>query len=328
MIENKLKKKLPHETSILLVLIGIAIVFELVSWVVRDRTFLFNFNRMFLMVLQISIIGIIAVGVTQVIITTGIDLSSGSVLAFTAVVCAAFAQSATASNAFYPSLLDLSPVIPILIGLSLGILCGLLNGILVAKTAIPPFIATLGMMLMARGGAQWFTNGEPVNELSESFLAIGDGYNPLIIFLVTVAIFHFIMNKTKYGRYIYAIGGNINAAWVSGIPVNKYLIAVYTIAGGLSGLAGVVITSRVGAGQSGMGLAYELDAIAAAVIGGTSLMGGVGRITGTLIGACMLGLIKSGFTFLGVNSYAQEVVKGIIIIVAVILDMRKNKSKK
>ena len=155
---NKLKQKigfekLPSEVSILLILIGIGFLFEIVAQIMRDQTFLFNFHRVRLMILQVSVIGIIAVGVTQVIITTGIDLSSGSVLAFTAVVCAIFAQTSTANIIYYKNLTDFPAIIPFMMGLSVGIACGFINGYLVAKTSIPPFIATLGMMLMARGGS-------------------------------------------------------------------------------------------------------------------------------------------------------------------------------
>ncbi len=150
---------------------------------------------------------------------------------------------------------------------------------------------------------------------------------PVIIFFVIAAVFHIALKHTRYGKYVYAIGGNMTSAKVSGINVNKYLVIVYTIAGALSGLAGVVLAARVSSGQSSMGMSYELDAIAAAVIGGSSLMGGVGRITGTLIGAMILGLIKSGFTFVGVDAYVQDIIKGIIIVAAVTIDMRRNRKK-
>ncbi|STS80866.1 inositol transport system permease protein [Klebsiella pneumoniae] len=157
--------------------------------------------------------------------------------------------------------------------------------------------------------AQYYTQGNPISFLSDSFTAIGQGAMPVIIFFVIAAVFHIALKHTRYGKYVYAIGGNMTSAKVSGINVNKYLVIVYTIAGALSGLAGVVLAARVSSGQSSMGMSYELDAIAAAVIGGSSLMGGVGRITGTLIGAMILGLIKSGFTFVGVDAYVQDIIK-------------------
>jgi inositol transport system permease protein len=209
-----------------------------------------------------------------------------------------------------------------------GGLTGLVNGSLIVKSKIPPFIVTLGMMVSARGLARYYTQGQPISMLTDSYTAIGGGANPVIIFLAAVAIFHVVMRYTRYGKCLYAIGGNTQAARVSGINVGKNLIIVYTIAGVLSGLAGVVVSARAQTGQSGMGMSYELDAIAAAVIGGTSLSGGLGKVTGTLIGALILGVISSGFTFLGIDSYIQEIVKGIIIVAAVVVDQyRKNKKR-
>ncbi|WP_158783473.1 ABC transporter permease [Pantoea sp. BAV 3049] len=325
---SNLKSKLPKDTGIFIVMVGIALIFEAFGWYVRDQSFLMNPNRLVLIILQVAIIGIIAVGVTQVIITTGIDLSSGSVIALTAVVSASLAQTSDSLTPMYPSLVNLPAVVPIAAGIAVGFVCGVVNGVLITRTGIPPFIATLGMMVSARGLAQYYTQGNPISFLSDSFTSMGQGAMPVIIFLVVAVIFHIALKHTRYGKYIYAIGGNMTSAKVSGINVNKYLIIVYTIAGGLSGLAGVVLAARVSSGQSSMGLSYELDAIAAAVIGGSSLMGGVGRITGTLIGAVILGLIKSGFTFVGVDAYVQDIIKGIIIVAAVSVDMYRNRKKR
>ncbi|HBV3339684.1 ABC transporter permease (plasmid) [Klebsiella pneumoniae] len=324
---QSLRRSLPKDTGIFVVMILIALVFECAGWYLRDQSFLLNTNRLLLIVLQVAIIGIIAVGVTQVIITSGIDLSSGSLIALTAVIAASLAQTSDSISPVYPSLVDLPAIIPIAAGIGVGIICGFINGMLITRTGIPPFIATLGMMVSARGLAQYYTQGNPVSFLSDSFTAIGQGAMPVIIFLLVAFVFHIALRSTRYGKYIYAIGGNIVSAQVSGINVSKYLVLVYTIAGGLSGLAGVVLAARVSSGQSSMGMSYELDAIAAAVIGGSSLMGGVGRITGTLIGACILGLIKSGFTFIGIDAYIQDIIKGIIIISAVSVDMYRNKKK-
>ncbi|ROR11627.1 ABC transporter permease [Erwinia sp. JUb26] len=325
---SNLKSKMPKDTGIFVVMVGIALIFEAFGWYVRDQSFLMNPNRLVLIVLQVAIIGIIAVGVTQVIITTGIDLSSGSVIALTAVVAASLAQTSESLSPMFPSLVDMPAAIPIGAGIGVGLICGIVNGVLITKTGIPPFIATLGMMVSARGLAQYYTQGNPISFLSDGFTAIGQGAMPVIIFLVVAVIFHIALKHTRYGKYVYAIGGNMVSAKVSGINVNKYLIIVYTIAGGLSGLAGVVLAARVSSGQSSMGLSYELDAIAAAVIGGSSLMGGVGRITGTLIGAVILGLIKSGFTFVGVDAYVQDIIKGMIIVAAVSIDMYRNRKKR
>ncbi|CCG87636.1 simple sugar transport system permease protein [Erwinia piriflorinigrans CFBP 5888] len=323
-----LKSKLPKDTGIFLVMVGIALVFEAFGWYVRDQSFLMNPNRLVLIVLQVAIIGIIAVGVTQVIITTGIDLSSGSVIALAAVVAASLAQTSESLSPMFPSLVNMPAALPIGAGIGVGLICGIVNGVLITKTGIPPFIATLGMMVSARGLAQYYTQGNPISFLSDGFTAVGQGAMPVIIFLVVAVIFHIALKHTRYGKYVYAIGGNMVSAKVSGINVSKYLVIVYTVAGGLSGLAGVVLAARVSSGQSSMGLAYELDAIAAAVIGGSSLMGGVGRITGTLIGAIILGLIKSGFTFVGVDAYMQDIIKGMIIVAAVSIDMYRNRKKR
>ncbi|HHD7473806.1 TPA: ABC transporter permease [Klebsiella oxytoca] len=325
---QSLRHRLPKDTGIFIVMVLIALIFECAGWYLRDQSFLLNTNRLILIVLQVAIIGIIAVGVTQVIITSGIDLSSGSLIALTAVIAASLAQTSDSLSPVYPSLVDLPAIIPIAAGIGAGIICGFINGILITRTGIPPFIATLGMMVSARGLAQYYTQGNPVSFLSDSFTSIGQGAMPVVIFLLVAFVFHIALRSTRYGKYIYAIGGNIVSAQVSGINVKKYLVMVYTIAGGLAGLAGVVLAARVSSGQSSMGMSYELDAIAAAVIGGSSLMGGVGRITGTLIGACILGLIKSGFTFVGIDAYIQDIIKGVIIVSAVSVDMYRNKKKR
>ncbi|MGK9065627.1 ABC transporter permease [Stutzerimonas chloritidismutans] len=321
------RRRMPTEVSILLVLIGIGLIFEAFGWVVRDQSFLMNSQRLVLMILQVSIIGLLAIGVTQVIITTGIDLSSGSVLALSAMVAASLAQTSDFGRAVFPSLTDMPVWVPVMAGLGVGLLAGVINGSIIAITGIPPFIATLGMMVSARGLARYYTEGQPVSMLSESYTAIGSGAMPVIIFLVVAVVFHIALRYTKYGKYTYAIGGNMQAARISGINVKRHLVIVYSIAGLLAGLAGVVASARAATGQAGMGMSYELDAIAAAVIGGTSLAGGVGKITGTVIGALILGVMASGFTFLGVDAYLQDIIKGVIIVVAVVLDQYRNKKK-
>ncbi|MEH3022304.1 MAG: ABC transporter permease [Pseudomonas oryzihabitans] len=321
------RRRIPTELGILLVLLGIGLAFEAFGWVLRDQSFLMNSQRLVLMILQVSIIGLLAIAVTQVIITTGIDLSSGSVLALSAMVAASLAQTSDFGRAVFPSLTDLPVWVPVMAGLGVGLLAGAINGSIIAVTGIPPFIATLGMMVSARGLARYYTEGQPISMLSDSYTAIGSGAMPVIIFLVVAVIFHIALRYTKYGKYTYAIGGNMQAARISGINVKKHLIIVYSIAGLLAGLAGVVASARAATGQAGMGMSYELDAIAAAVIGGTSLAGGVGRITGTVIGALILGTMASGFTFLGVDAYVQDIIKGLIIVVAVVIDQYRNKRK-
>ena len=320
-------RKLPVEASIVFVLIGIALIFELLGWILRGQSFLGNPQRLLIIILQVSIVGLIAVGVTQVIITTGIDLSSGSVLALSAMIAASLSQESDYSRAVFPGLTDLPVVVPVAAGLAVGAIAGFCNGALVTFGRLPPFIATLGMMVTARGLARLYTHGEPISMLSDRFGDIGSGGHPVFIFLAVAAFFHIALRYTRYGKYTYAIGGNMQAARVSGIDVKRHLIIVYTVAGGLSGLAGIIMASRATSGQAGMGMSYELDAIAAAVIGGTSLSGGVGRITGTVVGTLILGVMMSGFTFLGVDAYIQDVVKGLIIIVAVMADQFRRRRR-
>jgi len=314
------RRRLPPELSILGVMIGMMLLFEVLGWIVVGQSFIANPLRLKIMILQESVIGIIAVGVTQIIIMGGIDLSSGSIVGMTAMIAASLAQTEGVSHAIYPSLTGLNPFFPVAAGLLTGLLAGAVNGSLIAWTKIPPFIATLGMMVSARGVADWYTNGQPIGNLEESYAAIGAGWWPVIIFLVVAAIFHVALRYTRYGKFTYAIGANPLAARVSGINVERHIIVVYTLAAGLSGLAGIVHTARAISGQAGVGVGFELDAIAAAVIGGTSLAGGVGRMTGTVIGTVILGILTSGFTFLNVDAHYQEIIKGAVIIAAVITD--------
>jgi inositol transport system permease protein len=265
---------------------------------------------------QISVNGIIAVGMTLVIITAGIDLSVGSIVALSAVMAASFAHPGE-----YPLF------IAILIGLLAGFACGVINGVLIAKKKLAPFIVTLGMMTAARGMALVYTNGRPVINLSDSYNQIGGSYFlgiplPVIIFLIVVLLGVFILHYTRFGRYVYAIGGNELAAKVSGINTDTILIVVYALAGALAGLAGIVLSSRVASASPALGQGYELDAIAAVVIGGTSLMGGVGTIAGTIVGALIIGVMNNGLDMMNVSSYWQQIVKGLIIVLAVLLDRK------
>ncbi|MYZ52834.1 ABC transporter permease [Malikia spinosa] len=327
-LPSPFKFKLPQEASIFLVLLGIGLLFEGLGWYVNGQSFLFNLDRLQIIILQMAVIGIIAIGVNLVIITSGIDLSSGSVVAAAAVVSASLAQVSDFPRAVFPALTDLPIIWPIIAGALTGLVIGCINGSLIAYTMIPPFIATLGTMVAARGFAKWFTGGMPVSMLTDDFAWIGSGANPVIIFLVLAVIFHVVLRHTRFGKFTYAIGANRQAAIVSGINVNRHLIWIYTIAGLLAGIAGTVTAARAISGQSGMGVMYELDAIAAVVIGGTSLVGGKGRITGTVIGVLILGVMTSGFTFIRIDAYYQEMVKGAIIVAAVVADQYRNKKKR
>jgi len=317
-------RRLSRDTGIFLVLVGIVVLFEALGWAVRGTSFLLNGQRLLVMVLQVAIIGLLAIGVTQVILTGGIDLSSGSVVALSAMIAASLAQTANA-RAVFPSLVDLPAAVPILAGIATGALAGFVNGHLIALTGIPPFIATLGMMVTARGFARYYTRGQPISMLSEGYTRIGEGSLPVVMFVLAAFVFHVLLRHTRYGRYTYAIGANPQAARVSGIQVDRHLALVYTVAGLLSGLGGVMTSARAASGQASMGMSYELDAIAASVIGGTSLSGGIGRISGTVIGTVILGVMTSGFTFIGFDAYIQDIVKGAVIVLAVVADRYRHR---
>jgi len=263
---------------------------------------------------QATIIAIVAVGMTFVIITAGIDLSVGSVLAFAGVVMASALHR------------GLPLPVAFMIGLGTGFFCGLVNGLLITVGRLPPFIATLGMMSVARGTALMFTEGRPISGFSEGFrsLAIGEMLRvptPVVIMVVVYTVAYFVLRRTKLGRYTYAIGGNEEAALLSGINVKLYKTMVYGLAGLLSGLAAILLTARLNSAQPIAGMNYELDAIAATVIGGTSLLGGEGTVVGTLIGALIMAVLRNGLNLLTVSSFFQQVVIGSVIIVAVLIDM-------
>ena len=321
------RRRLPAELTIFLVLIGISLTFEILGWILQGQSFLGNTQRLSIMILQVSVIGIIAIGVTQVIISDGIDLSSGSVVGATAMISMSLAQVGTFDRAVYPHLTDLPVIVPVAIGLLVGIVCGGINGVLIAYTRIPPFIATLGMMVTARGFAKWYTKGQPISFPTDSFAMIGKGLAPVLIFLAVAAVMHIVLRYTRYGKFTYAIGANRQAARVSGIDVERHTVKVYAVAGLLSALAGIVVASRGLTAQAGMGLSYELDAIAMAVIGGVSPSGGRGSILGTMIGMIIFGVIISGFTFLRLDAYYQEMLKGLIIVAAVVADVYRQRKR-
>ncbi|WP_446682133.1 ABC transporter permease [Ectobacillus funiculus] len=277
-----------------------------------------NINNIINVVRQIAFIGIVGMGMTMIIITTGIDLSPGSVIALVSVVAATFAHPGG------------SIIVPIILGMLIGAGTGFINGAISAKGKIPPFIATLGMMTAARGLSLLYTDGRPIGNLSDSFMFLGKGDIagipfPIFIFLLAGIVSHILLNQTRFGKYTYAIGGNEQAARICGIPVDRYKILIYTYAGLLTGIAGLMLTARISAGQPSLGVGYELDAIAAAVIGGTSLNGGIGTIPGTMIGALIIGVLNNGLDLMNVSSYWQQILKGAIIVAAVLLDSRKNK---
>lgn len=267
---------------------------------------------------QVAINALIAYGMTFVILTGGIDLSVGSILALSSALMAGMMVS------------GLDPILAVLIGCILGAIMGAVNGLLITKGKMAPFIATLATMTMFRGLTLVYTDGNPITGLGDNyaFQLFGRGYFlgipvPAITMLLAFAILWVILHKTPFGRKTYAIGGNEKAALISGIKVSRVKIMIYSLAGLLAALAGAILTSRLNSAQPTAGTSYELDAIAAVVLGGTSLSGGRGLIIGTLIGALIIGTLNNGLNLLGVSSFFQMVVKGIVIIIAVLIDRKK-----
>jgi inositol transport system permease protein len=265
---------------------------------------------------QISLNGILAVGVTYALLTGGVDLSLGSLVALAGVVAASFAHPG-----------DWPLVVPIVMGILCGTACGVANGTIIAYGRIAPFIVTLGMMTIARGAALVISNGRPVSNLGDTFTSLGGNVMgfpiPVLVLLGVAGESWLFLSRTRLGRYVYAVGGNEHAARAAGINVAGIKVLAYTVCGGFAGLAGVVLAARITTGQPNAGVAYELDAIAAAVIGGTSLSGGVGTIGGTLLGVLLMGVINNGLDLLNVSSYYQQIIKGLIIVGAVCLDKRQ-----
>ena len=270
---------------------------------------------------QASINGVLACGMMFVIIAGGIDLSAGSVVALSGVVAAYLAQ-----------MQGLPIFVPILGALGTGALIGLVNGFGAAYAELPPFIITLATMSIVRGAALILSGGSPVFGLQEQFegiagISIANVIPILVLYFLLIAVFSgFILNKTVFGRHVYAIGGNSITVKVSGINVKSMLLRVYIICGVFSGIAGLLIASRTMQGSPTVGVGYEMDAIAAVVIGGVSMSGGSGKWYGTIIGALLLALISNGLDILGVSSNFQQIIKGIIIAVAVYLDLRGKKT--
>lgn len=266
---------------------------------------------------QASINGILATGMMYVIISGGIDLSVGSIVALSGVIAASFAHPGE-----YPL------IVPIVLAIVTGALVGFLNGVGVAYGNIPPFIVTLGTMTIVRGIALIAANGQPVFNVTKEFEKLAGGFvfgvipNLVVYFIIITLILAFILTRTVFGRRVYAIGGNETAAQVSGINVERIKVAVYTLCGFLAGIAGILLASRIISGNPTSGQAYELDAIAAVIIGGVSMSGGAGKWYGTVIGALLIAVISNGLDILNVSSHFQLIIKGLIIIVAVLIDIK------
>ncbi|GFZ80649.1 sugar ABC transporter permease [Compostibacillus humi] len=297
------------KTPEMLTLIGffvLCIIFSVVSEEFLSLTNVSNIIR------QVSINGILAVGMTFVILTGGIDLSVGSVMALTGTIMAGMMIN-----------VGLPPFAAVLVGIILGAVIGYINGAFTAYARIPAIIVTLAMMEIARGAALLYTGGYPLSGLPASYSFIGQGYlfgvipMPAVIMIIVFVVAYIILNHLPLGRYIYAIGGNEEAVRLSGIKVKRIKASVYLISGITAGIAGAIMSSRLSSGQPMAGEGYELDAIAAVVLGGTSIAGGRGHIFGTLLGALLLGVLSNGLNLLGVSPYVQRVLKGAIIIGAI-----------
>jgi ribose transport system permease protein len=295
----------------------------------------FTVNNGMTIALQVTSIALLGIGATCVIITGGIDLSVGSVLALAGVVAALAVKE-----------LGMPVPIGMLIGIITGSACGLINGILVTRMKLPPFIATLGMMLIARGVALQITGARAVSGLGESFGELGNGSlfrivtigddgfpnvvfpgipYPVILMIVIALAVSFMLNRSVLGRHIYAVGSNVDAARLSGVNVTRVTNFTYVLSGTLAGLTGCVLMSRLVTAQPNEGVMYELDAIASAVIGGTSLIGGVGTISGTAIGAFVIGILRNGLNMNGVSAFTQQIIIGLVILVTVWIDQLRNR---
>ena len=270
--------------------------------------------------LQVSLTSIIAAGMTFVILTAGIDLSVGSLLACVGVVTTLLLKGNPAGGF----------LVGILAGVGLGVFSGAIAGLFITRFRITPFIVTLALMTIWRGAAFIITGARPVWELPESFSGFATARIahiplPSLIMLVVFALAHIVLTQTRFGRYVYAVGGNAEAARLAGIPTARILVSVYVICGGLTALSGILLASRLNSGQPNAGLMYELDVIAAVVVGGTSLFGGRGSVIGTFIGSMLIGVLRNGLNLLDVDSYVQQVVVGIVILLAVMIDQTRQR---
>ena len=322
--------------AILLVLIGIVLFIGIYRPSFLGIENLVNILRIS------SVRAIIALGVGGILIARGTDLSAGRTVGLAAVISASLAQRADYASKLFPNMPQLALIVPILAALGAGLLVGLLNGTIVAFLNVPPFIATLGTMVMVYGAESLYVDrppmgAQPLGGLKDGFTNLGSGSIgtdpwsfPIIILiaLIVAAIIYVMLNKTRLGKNIYAIGGNPDAAVVSGVNVKKTLIIIYIVGGLCYGLAGCLLAARTGGATNNYGSGYELDAIAAAVIGGVSIWGGVGTVGGMIIGVLIFSVMNNGLVVLGVSAYWQQIVKGIIIVVAVAIDIQKYVKKR
>lgn len=300
--------------ALVFIIIAIIVVMSFVSPVFMTSKNIINIIR------QISINGIIAVGMTFVILTGGIDLSVGSVVAITSVIVGSMLQGGS------------NWLVACIVALLISLVFGAFNGFMIAYVGFQPFIATLATVTMGSGIALAYSDGKPFTISNESFLKIGQGYLgaipiPIVLLVIVVAIGLIILKTTTFGRYVFAIGGNKNAAKLSGVRTRRVELMVYVISALCASIVGLILSARISSGQPTAGEGYELDAIAATAIGGTSMTGGVGSLTGTIFGFVLLGLMTNSMNLLNINSFYQEIVKGVLIIIAVFLDMTSKNKK-
>jgi len=273
-------------------------------------------NNLFNVLRQITVASIVGCGMTFVILIGGIDLSVGSMLGLSGVIAAGVLQST--NNIF----------LAIISAIGIGLLCGVANGFFIAECKIPAFIATLGMMTLLRGCVLVYTNGSPIPIKSDGYKVIGKGKVfgiipvPILLLIIIFLIAHFVLSQTNFGRSVYALGGNRVATWLSGISVKRTEWIVYIMSGALSAIAGIILTARLGSAQSTGGEGIEMDAIAAVILGGTSMSGGIGFVLPTVVGAMIMGIIDNILTLLNVNPHATSIVKGAVILGAVLLDKK------
>jgi ribose transport system permease protein len=315
--------ELLKKSQSLIALILICLAISLLSDKFLTASNLWNVLR------QISVNICISAGMTLVVILAGIDLSVGSVLAFSSIVCAGLLKNGIQIPAF-DLYIGFTVLGSVFIALIVGLVLGIFNGWVITKFEIPSFVATLAMLTMARGATMLYSKGIPISEFGPNFEYIGSGWFlgipvPVWISIAVVICMTIITKKTIFGRYIYAIGGNEKAAISSGININQVKLGVYAIAGMMAAIGGILVTSRLNSAQPNAGISYELDSIAAVVIGGTSLSGGVGTIGGTVIGAVIIGVLSNGLVLLNVSPFWQQIVKGMVILLAVIIDKRSKR---
>lgn len=293
--------------------VGLILIVAILS-VINEE--FFTVKNAFNVLRQISINALIAFGMTFVILTGGIDLSVGSIFGLSGAITAGMMVNGMDTG------------LAVLMGLLTGTIIGAANGILITKGKIAPFIGTLATMTIVRGLLLVYTQGRPITGLNENFALLGKGYfleipMPVILMFLAFVILYIVLKHTVFGRRVYALGSNEEATWLSGISTSRIKIYVYAISGLLAALSGIVLTSRLNSAQSTAGTAYELDAIAAVVLGGTSLSGGKGWIVGTLVGAMIIGVLDNGLNLLDVSSFYQQVIKGGVILLAVLIDRSK-----